>query len=80
MSIASGALPSIGQMLVEAGIIGPQIVYVDSTGTHADLVVLTREIATNQTWSIPFTDRERVLIRALLHLAQDRLDSTNPHD
>jgi hypothetical protein len=66
--------------LQEAGITGPHIVFVDSTSPVADCIVLTREIGREGEWAARLTDRERALIRATLHLAQDRLDAANPHD
>lgn len=66
--------------LGKPGIAGPQIVFVDSTSLVADFVVLTYEVGREGEWATRLTDRERALIRALLHLAQDRLDAGNPHD
>jgi hypothetical protein len=70
---------TLPELLERAGFPGPHLVYVDSTGVRNNMIVLTSDGRASK-WEQDITDRERALIRTLLHLAQDRLDSTNPHD
>jgi hypothetical protein len=59
---------------------GPHIAYLDNATQEPKIILLTGEPGEHRDWWNHINDRERVLIRALLHLAQDRLDSVNPHD